>query len=119
MAKRHDACGTPVPASQDNYPVHDRARAAQTGGSDPFVQLQERPVLSRRHLLTVIHRTEKSERVLGTLPADFRHHRSLDPFVSWLLRDGISEGVVQLIDPESGKVLTERTLRPARQFRRS
>jgi hypothetical protein len=68
--------------------------------------------VSRCHALTVVYRTASFSRRLGNLPADFRHLRSLDPFVSALLRDGKRSGTVLLIDDATGDVIVKRKLTP-------
>ncbi|MDQ2682068.1 MAG: hypothetical protein M3Y37_00935 [Chloroflexota bacterium] len=74
--------------------------------------------MSRCHSLTVVYRTTNSLRVLGSLPADFRHARSLDPFVSALLQDGKRSGSLFLIDDATGDVIVKRKLRPITSGRR-
>jgi hypothetical protein len=67
--------------------------------------------MSRFHAFTVVHRLDGIERKLGVVTSDFRSIRTLDPFISVLIRDGHSSGTVRLLEHDSGKVIFERRIK--------
>jgi len=67
----------------------------------------------RPRLYRVEHHEGNTIAVLGLLPDVAPHHRSLDPFLSALLRGG-AEGQLRLVDEATGTVVARRRVAPFR-----